>query len=187
MADETPKPEELIQIDHRPPKADWMEVPVNIRKGMYCYASNPKSVEYVGLPHARAWNPLEDDWKLPENWQDIFLEGLRERIDRFRSLKIFMECRAREWLTPRSTTTSKSKGFRWSSKNCCRSSILISSISGRFLNASSSSFSSLRIMECKKPTFIFFSSLFTYETVHRFRSTPYGLRPHKQGSPFQKP
>ena len=46
MADETPKPEELIQIDHAPPKTDWMEVPVNIRKGMYCYASNPKSVEY---------------------------------------------------------------------------------------------------------------------------------------------
>ena len=49
MADETPRPEELIQIDHRPPKTDWMEVPANIRKGMYCYASNPKSVEYVGL------------------------------------------------------------------------------------------------------------------------------------------
>ena len=48
MADETPKPEELIQIDHRPPKTDWMDVPVNIRKGMYCYASNPKSVEYLG-------------------------------------------------------------------------------------------------------------------------------------------
>ena len=58
MADEIPKPEELIQIDHRPPNMDWMETPIDIRAGMYCYASNPKSVEYVGLPNARAWNPV---------------------------------------------------------------------------------------------------------------------------------
>jgi Fe-S oxidoreductase len=91
MADETPKPEELIQIDHSPPKTDWMEVPVNIRKGMYCYASNPKSVEYVGLPHAREWNPLDDDWKLPENWQEILHEGFKERLEKFRSFKVFMD------------------------------------------------------------------------------------------------
>ncbi len=91
MADETPKPEELIQIDHRPPKTDWMDVPVNIRKGMYCYASNPKSVEYVGLPNARPWNPLEEDWKLPENWQEILHEGFKERLGKFRSFKVFMD------------------------------------------------------------------------------------------------
>ena len=56
MAEEIPKPEELLQIDHRPPKTDWMETPINIRKGMYCYASNPKSVDYLGLPNARPWN-----------------------------------------------------------------------------------------------------------------------------------
>ena len=67
MADETPKAEELMaQIDHRPPAKQWMDVPAEIRKGMYCYAANPKSVEYLGLPHARQWNPVEDDWHLPE-------------------------------------------------------------------------------------------------------------------------
>ena len=50
MAEEFPKPEELIQIDHRAPSTDWMETPIDIRPGMYCYASNPKSVDYVGLP-----------------------------------------------------------------------------------------------------------------------------------------
>ena len=68
-----------------------MDTPVQIRKGMYCYASNPKSVEYVGLPNARAWNPLDDDWKLPENWEEIIFEGFRERLDRFRSFKVFMD------------------------------------------------------------------------------------------------
>ncbi len=92
MADELIKPDELLsQIDHRPFGAGWMDTPVDIRKGMYCYASNPKSVETLGLPNARPWNPLEDDWKLPDNWQQIVYEGFRERLDKFRSFKVFMD------------------------------------------------------------------------------------------------
>ncbi|MFO7715957.1 sulfate reduction electron transfer complex DsrMKJOP subunit DsrK [Desulfosarcina sp.] len=92
MADEMIKPDELLsQIDYRPSAAGWMDTPVDIRKGMYCYASNPKSVETLGLPNARPWNPLEDDWKLPENWQQIVYEGFRERLDKFRSFKVFMD------------------------------------------------------------------------------------------------
>ena len=92
MADELIKPDELLsQIDHRPSGAGWMDTPVDIRKGMYCYASNPKSVETLGLPNARPWNPLEDDWKLPDNWQQIVYEGFRERLDKFRSFKVFMD------------------------------------------------------------------------------------------------
>ncbi len=92
MADELIKPDELLsQIDHRPSGAGWMDTPVDIRKGMYCYAANPKSVETLGLPNARAWNPLEEDWKLPENWQEILYEGFRERLEKFRSFKVFMD------------------------------------------------------------------------------------------------
>ncbi|MBW1771457.1 MAG: (Fe-S)-binding protein [Deltaproteobacteria bacterium] len=92
MADETPKPEKLVQIEHRSPVwKGWMDEPVDIRKGIYCYGSKPANIEYVNMPNPREWSPLEEDWKLPENWKDIFLEGLRERIDRFRSLKIFMD------------------------------------------------------------------------------------------------
>ena len=86
-----PTAEELIKINHKPPASDWMDTPVNIRKGMYCYASNPKSVKYLSLPNARAWNPLEDDWKLPENWQQILHEGLKERLEKFRTFKVFMD------------------------------------------------------------------------------------------------
>jgi hypothetical protein len=90
MADQTPKPDELIEsIERRPPATSWMDTPVNIRKGMYCYASNPKSVETLGFPNARQWNPLDDDWQLPENWQEILYEGFKERLEKFRSLKIF--------------------------------------------------------------------------------------------------
>jgi Fe-S oxidoreductase len=73
------------------PARGWMDTPTNIRKGMYCYASNPKSVEYVSLPYARKWNPTDEDWKLPDNWKEIIHNGFKERLERFRSIKIFMD------------------------------------------------------------------------------------------------
>ena len=89
---DVPKPEELVQIDHSPPlTGGWMDSPVEIKPGIACYGAKEKELAYVGMPNARDWNPLEEDWKLPENWQEIILNGLRERIDRFRSLKIFMD------------------------------------------------------------------------------------------------
>ncbi|MEE4359079.1 MAG: (Fe-S)-binding protein [Desulfococcaceae bacterium] len=87
-----PKSDELFAgLDHKPQKKDWMDTPVNIRKGMYCYSANPASMETLGAPFARKWNPLEEDWKLPENWQEIIHNGFRERLDRFRTFKVFMD------------------------------------------------------------------------------------------------
>jgi Fe-S oxidoreductase len=92
MAEAKPKPQDVLDLlNYQPPRTDWMDTPVEIRKGMYCYASNPKSVANLGLPNARPWNPLEDDWKLPENWQQIIHEGFKERLERFRSFKVFMD------------------------------------------------------------------------------------------------
>lgn len=83
---------ELIEkIDYKPIGNNWMDVPVEIRKGMYCYASNPKSVEYLSLPNARAWNPLDEDWKLPVNWKEIVHNAFKERLGKFRSFKVFMD------------------------------------------------------------------------------------------------
>jgi Fe-S oxidoreductase len=87
-----PSPEELSQIDHHPPRfKNWMKVPVKMRPGTFCYSANPKSLEYMGFPFPRKWDPTEDDWKLPENWKEIILEGLRDRIKRFRSFHVFMD------------------------------------------------------------------------------------------------
>ena len=92
MAEAKPKPQDVLDhLNYQPPRTDWMDTPVQIRKGMYCYASNPKSVANLGLPNVRPWNPLEDDWKLPENWQQIIHEGFKERLERFRSFKVFMD------------------------------------------------------------------------------------------------
>ena len=86
-----PGPEILGNVNHVPSCSDWMDLPLEIKEGRYCYASNPKSVEYIGLPNSRPWNLLEEDWKLLENWLEILLNGLRERIGKFRSFKIFMD------------------------------------------------------------------------------------------------
>jgi len=89
---DVPNPEELLtKIAPQPPAAGWMDTPAEIKKGIYCYAANPKSVETLSLPHARQWNPAEEDWNLPENWKEIISQGFRERLDRFRSLKVFMD------------------------------------------------------------------------------------------------
>ncbi|MFP4032345.1 MAG: sulfate reduction electron transfer complex DsrMKJOP subunit DsrK [Desulfococcaceae bacterium] len=87
-----PKSQEVLEnLDHDAPQKDWMDVPAKIRKGMYCYAAKPESLQTLGFPHDRSWNPLDDDWKLPENWQQILHEGFKERLDKFRSFKVFMD------------------------------------------------------------------------------------------------
>jgi Fe-S oxidoreductase len=92
MADTTPKPEELSRIDHTPPfMRGWMDTPVEIRKGIACYGAAGKNLSAVGMPNARNWTPFEDDWKLPDDWQSIVKEGFRDRLDKFRSLKLFMD------------------------------------------------------------------------------------------------
>lgn len=91
MAD-TPKPEETAKIDHKPPLFQgWMDTPTEIRPGIYCYGGNPKNLEYVDMPNPREWNPLDDDWKLPENWKEIIHKGFKDRLDKFRSFKLFMD------------------------------------------------------------------------------------------------
>ncbi|MDH3836619.1 MAG: 4Fe-4S dicluster domain-containing protein, partial [Desulfobacteraceae bacterium] len=89
---DVPKPDELFSsIKYGPPRTGWMDNPVDIKKGIYSYAGNPKSLETVGLPFARQWNPIDEDWNLPENWKEIISKGFRERLDRFRSIKVFMD------------------------------------------------------------------------------------------------
>ena len=86
-----PKPQELTKIDFKPPETSWMDTPVEFRPGTYSYASKPESLEMIGFPNPRIWSPADEDWKLPENWQTIILDGLRDRLQRFRSLKVYMD------------------------------------------------------------------------------------------------
>ncbi len=86
-----PKPEELAKIDYKPPKTGWMGTPVEFKPGMFCHGSKPKSLEIVGFPNPREWRPADADWKLPENWKEILLEGIAERLEKYRSFRLFMD------------------------------------------------------------------------------------------------
>jgi Fe-S oxidoreductase len=87
-----PKPNELAQIGYQPPlMKGWLDTPVDIRTGVFCYAGQPKNLEAVGLPNPRKWAPTDDDWQLPDNWKEIFLEGMRERLNKYRTFHIFMD------------------------------------------------------------------------------------------------
>jgi len=91
MPEDKLKPEELLDIDYRPPKKGWMEPDVEFRKGTYCYSSVPAKHEYLGLPNPRKWQPYEEDWQLPDNWKDTILSGMKDRLSRYRSFQLFMD------------------------------------------------------------------------------------------------
>ena len=91
MAEKQKTPEELIQIEYSPPRQDWMDTTPAFTRGTYNYAADPEKQEYLGLPYPRQWQPTDEDWQLPENWQQIIHEGFKERLDKYRSLRVFMD------------------------------------------------------------------------------------------------
>jgi Fe-S oxidoreductase len=91
MSEEKKKPEELAQVKFTPTPQGWMDPKVKFRKGTWCYTAVPDTLKYLDLPNPRRWQPTDDDWQLPENWQEIILTGLRERLKKYRSLQVFMD------------------------------------------------------------------------------------------------
>ena len=86
------KPEEITKsINYKPENKDWLTPSVEFRNGNYNHAGNPKNVEYLKLPNPRKWQPIDDDWKLPDNWKQIILDGFKDRLHKYRSLKLFMD------------------------------------------------------------------------------------------------
>jgi Fe-S oxidoreductase len=88
-----PKPEEITKsLDYKKtPKTHWMDTPVEFRPGMFCYGTRPKYLEEVGMPNPREWASADEDWKLPENWKEIILEGIADRLNKHRSFRLFMD------------------------------------------------------------------------------------------------
>lgn len=91
MSEQLPKPEDLAKVDFEPPEKDWTEVPASFRKGTYNYPAAKKNIEYLGFPNPRAWAVDDKDWKLPPNWKDVVLGGMKDRLERFRSFSVFMD------------------------------------------------------------------------------------------------
>ena len=92
-------PEELTKnIEETPslmtgksPAKEWIDTPAEFRPGNWCYSAKAPAVEALKAPNPRTWSPDDEDWKLPEDWFDIISKGFKERLDKYRSLKIFMD------------------------------------------------------------------------------------------------
>ncbi|MEE9524695.1 MAG: (Fe-S)-binding protein, partial [Thermodesulfovibrionales bacterium] len=87
----TPKPSELKKINYDPPESNWMDTPVEFKPGNFCHGTRPSYLEMVDMPNAHEWKSAEEDWKLPENWKEIFLDGMRERLSKYRTFHVFMD------------------------------------------------------------------------------------------------
>ena len=74
------------------PAQDWMDTPVVFKPGNYCYPAKQSMVEYHKFPNPRTWEVEDEDWQLPENWKEIIIQGIKDRLEKFRSFKIFMDC-----------------------------------------------------------------------------------------------
>ena len=85
------KQEDLLDVNLRPPKTAWTDTPVDFRPGTFIHAGKAKNLTILDLPNPRDWVVTDDDWKLPENWKKIVLEGMAERLGRYRSFKLFMD------------------------------------------------------------------------------------------------
>ncbi len=83
--------DELMKFDLRPPNRGWMDTKPQFRKGTFCFSGVQKHVEYLEQPNPREWQPYDEDWKLPENWEETIIKGFEERLSRFRSFKLFMD------------------------------------------------------------------------------------------------
>ena len=86
-----PPPEELVKINYSTPVKGWMDVPNEFRPGTFSYPGKPDILKYLGFPNPREWSPVDPDWKLPPDWREIIMKGFRERLDKYRSFKVFMD------------------------------------------------------------------------------------------------
>jgi Fe-S oxidoreductase len=91
MSEKTPQ--ELLQIELEPREGDWMDPSLDFeaRKGSWSYPGAAKNLKYLGFNNPREWSPTDEDWKLPDNWQQIIHDGFKERLDKYRSLRVFMD------------------------------------------------------------------------------------------------
>jgi len=85
------KQDALLDLDYAPPKTAWMDTPVDFRPGSFIYPGKPKNLEILDLPNPRNWAVTEDDWQIPDDWKRIVLDGMAERLKKYRSFKLFMD------------------------------------------------------------------------------------------------
>ncbi|ACF10462.1 DsrK protein [Chlorobaculum parvum NCIB 8327] len=100
MSKYAPKTEELKkEFEEKKPRLlkgkfdgmDWWDIPVEFRDGNWCFPAKPEVLEDLHFPNPRKWAATDKDWQLPANWEKTIRDGMKDRLKRFRSFKVFMD------------------------------------------------------------------------------------------------
>ncbi len=87
-----PTPNELLaQNPTAFPEESWFDTKPEFKPGNFCYPAKVDIMQSLGMPNPHEWNPEEEDWNLPKNWEEIIYKGLQERLEKHRSLKVFLD------------------------------------------------------------------------------------------------
>ncbi|MCS4541049.1 MAG: (Fe-S)-binding protein, partial [Euryarchaeota archaeon] len=54
-----------------------------------CWAAKKKDTDVMGTPYSRDWTL--DDWKLPQNWKEIFIKKMDELRKKYRSFQLYLD------------------------------------------------------------------------------------------------
>ena len=68
-----------------------MDPPSNSAKGRSATAPSPRTWNTWASPTRATGSPPTPDWKLPANWKQIILDGMKERLEKYRSFRLFMD------------------------------------------------------------------------------------------------
>jgi Fe-S oxidoreductase len=90
-----PKYYESLNLDYKPPCGNWMDTPVKIKPGIYCYPARPQVLSGIEMNDRSDWKKYwvveDEDWGLPDDWQERFLNKMRDMLDKYRTFKIYMD------------------------------------------------------------------------------------------------
>ena len=73
------------------PQAQWMDTKPEFKPGTWCYPAQEETMRGLGMPNPHTWSAGDEDWNLPENWEEIIYNALQDRLEKYRSLKVFMD------------------------------------------------------------------------------------------------
>ena len=73
------------------PQAPWMDTKPSFAPGTWCYPAKEETMRNLGMPNPHTWSAGDEDWNLPENWEEIIYKALCDRLSKYRSLKVFMD------------------------------------------------------------------------------------------------
>ena len=86
-----PTPQMLVSSRPAFPDQGWLDTKPEFTPGSFCYPAKQETMELLHMPNPHEWDPAAEDWNMPENWEQILCDAFEERLEKHRSLKLFMD------------------------------------------------------------------------------------------------